>query len=65
MTPVVRRRRHLCARTQTAEFQLPPLVEIQSDSFEKFLKNGIQQTLVEISPIADYTGSYAVEFGEA
>jgi DNA-directed RNA polymerase subunit beta len=44
---------------------LPPLVEIQIDSFEKFLKNGIQQTLVEISPIEDYTGSYAVEFGDA
>jgi DNA-directed RNA polymerase subunit beta len=65
VTPIVRRRRHPYARTQTADFQLPPLVEIQLNSFEKFLNEGIQQTLTEISPIEDYTGSYAVEFGEA
>jgi DNA-directed RNA polymerase subunit beta len=65
VTPIVRRRRHPYARTQAADFQLPPLVEIQLNSFEKFLNEGIQQTLTEISPIEDYTGSYAVEFGEA
>ena len=65
MTPVVRRERHPYARLQTTEFQLPALVEIQLRSFERFLEEGIQQTLIEISPIEDYTGSYAVEFGEA
>ncbi|HEX2108531.1 MAG TPA: DNA-directed RNA polymerase subunit beta, partial [Rubrobacteraceae bacterium] len=63
MTPVVRRERHPYARTKI-DFELPNLIEIQRTSFEKFRSEGIRQTLVEISPIEDYTGSYAVEFGE-
>ena len=65
MTPIVRRERHPYARLQTTDFQLPALVEIQLRSFERFLEEGIQRTLTEISPIEDYTGSYAVEFGDA
>ncbi len=61
----MRRERRLYARTQTAEFPLPPLVEIQRDSFKKFLDGGIRRTLTDISPIEDFTGSYAVEFGES
>ena len=63
MTPVVRRKRHPYAQMQN-DFDLPNLIEIQRTSFEKFRSEGIRQTLVEISPIEDYTGSYAVEFGE-
>jgi DNA-directed RNA polymerase subunit beta len=59
----MRRKRHPYARMQT-NFELPNLIEIQRTSFEKFRNEGIRQTLVEISPIEDYTGSYAVEFGE-
>jgi len=44
---------------------LPDLVEIQLNSFQKFLDVGIQKTFTDISPIEDYTGSYAVEFGES
>jgi DNA-directed RNA polymerase subunit beta len=44
---------------------LPNLIQIQRTSFEKFRSEGIRQTLGEISPIEDYTGSYAVEFGES
>ncbi len=64
MTPIVRRQRHPYARMQT-NFALPNLIEIQRTSFEKFLNESIQRTLTDISPIEDYTGSYAVEFGEA
>jgi DNA-directed RNA polymerase subunit beta len=65
VTPVVRRKRHSYARLQQpTDFQLPDLVEIQLESFNKFLDEGIHQTLFDISPIEDYTGSYAVEFGE-
>ncbi|MDQ3965846.1 MAG: DNA-directed RNA polymerase subunit beta [Actinomycetota bacterium] len=46
------------------DFKLPNLIEIQRTSFERFLNEGIRQTLEDISPIEDYTGSYAVEFGE-
>ena len=64
MSPVVRRKRHPYARLQQTDFQLPNLVEIQLNSFQKFLDEGIRKTFTEISPIEDYTGSYAVEFGE-
>jgi DNA-directed RNA polymerase subunit beta len=64
VTPVVRRKRHPYARLQFTDFQLPDLVEIQRNSFNRFLEEGIGQTFAEISPIEDYTGSYAVEFGE-
>src|SRR5215216_5115583 len=64
VSPVVRRKRHPYARLQSTEVQLPDLVEIQLNSFQKFLDEGIQKTFTEISPIEDYTGSYAVEFGE-
>ena len=64
MSPVVRRKRHPYARLQHTDFQLPNLVEIQLNSFQKFLDEGIRKTFTEISPIEDYTGSYAVEFGE-
>ncbi|MBA2377932.1 MAG: DNA-directed RNA polymerase subunit beta [Actinomycetota bacterium] len=61
----MRRKRHSYARLQQpTDFQLPDLVEIQLESFSKFLDEGIHKTLVDISPIEDYTGSYAVEFGE-
>ncbi len=65
VTPVVRRKRHPYARLQSTEVQLPDLVEIQLNSFQKFLDAGIQKTFTDISPIEDYTGSYAVEFGES
>jgi DNA-directed RNA polymerase subunit beta len=64
VTPVVRRKRHPYARLQFTDVQLPDLVEIQRNSFGRFLEEGIRQTFAEISPIEDYTGSYAVEFGE-
>src|SRR3712207_9523430 len=64
VTPVVRRKRHPYARLQFTDFQLPDLVEIQRNSFNRFREEGIDQTFAEISPIEDYTGSYAVEFGE-
>jgi DNA-directed RNA polymerase subunit beta len=64
VTPVVRRKRHPYARLQFTDVQLPDLVEIQRNSFGRFLEKGIRQTFAEISPIEDYTGSYAVEFGE-
>src|ERR671916_3442851 len=64
VTPVVRRKRHPYARVEFTDFQLPDLVEIQRNSFNRFLEEGISRTFAEISPIEDYTGSYAVEFGE-
>jgi DNA-directed RNA polymerase subunit beta len=64
VTPIARRKRHPYARVETTEFQLPDLVEMQLSSFRRFLDDGIRQTFKEISPIEDYTGSYAVEFDD-
>ena len=64
VSPVVRRKRHPYARLQQTDFRLPNLVEIQLNSFQRFLDEGIRKTFTEISPIEDYTGSYAVQFGE-
>jgi len=43
---------------------LPNLIDIQRASFDWFLKEGLKETIDDISPIEDYTGSLAVEFGD-
>ena len=43
---------------------LPNLIDIQKASFEWFLEGGLRETINDISPIEDYTGTLAVEFGD-
>ncbi|MHB8143822.1 MAG: DNA-directed RNA polymerase subunit beta [Thermoleophilia bacterium] len=43
--------------------ELPNLIDIQKKSYEWFLSDGIRETVADISPIEDYTGTLAVEFG--
>ena len=43
---------------------LPDLIDIQKASFDWFLKDGLRETIDDISPIEDYTGTLAVEFAE-
>jgi len=43
---------------------LPNLIDIQRASFEWFLKEGLRETIDDISPIEDYTGTLAVEFAD-
>ncbi len=42
---------------------VPNLIAIQRDSFTWFLNEGLRETFQDISPIEDFTGSLAVEFG--
>ncbi len=44
--------------------EVPNLIDIQVKSFNWFLEEGLKETIQDISPIEDYTGKYAVEFGE-
>ncbi len=44
--------------------ELPNLIDIQRASFRKFMETGIREVISDISPIEDYTGTLAVEFGE-
>ncbi|HEY7379819.1 MAG TPA: DNA-directed RNA polymerase subunit beta [Gaiella sp.] len=43
---------------------LPNLIDIQKASFRWFLEEGLRETIDDISPIEDYTGTLAVEFGD-
>ena len=43
---------------------LPNLIDIQKASFHWFMEAGLRETIDDISPIEDYTGTLAVEFGE-
>ncbi|HEY2073010.1 MAG TPA: hypothetical protein VGG88_05505, partial [Gaiellaceae bacterium] len=43
---------------------LPDLIDIQKASFQWFLDEGLRETIDDISPIEDYTGTLAVEFGD-
>ncbi len=41
----------------------PDLIDIQTKSFEWFIKDGLREALLDVSPIQDYTGNLALEFG--
>jgi DNA-directed RNA polymerase subunit beta len=43
---------------------LPNLIDIQKASFDWFMQDGLRETIDDISPIEDYTGTLAVEFAE-
>ncbi len=57
------RARKSCSRIEHV-LDLPNLIDIQKASFQWFLDEGLRETIDDISPIEDYTGSLAVEFGE-
>jgi len=57
------RARHSFSRLKHV-LDLPNLIDIQRESFDWFLNEGLRETIDDISPIEDYTGSLAVEFGE-
>ena len=42
---------------------IPDLISIQKESFEWFMKDGIAGIFKDVSPIEDFTGTMAVEFG--
>ena len=42
--------------------ELPNLVEIQTKSFEWFIKEGLGEVLRDVSPITDYSGNLQIDF---
>jgi DNA-directed RNA polymerase subunit beta len=50
------------SRLGTVE-EVPDLIDIQRASFEWFLNEGLRETIDDISPIEDFTGTLAVQFG--
>ncbi len=43
---------------------VPNLIDIQLRSFAWFLNEGLRETIDDISPVEDFTGTLAVEFGK-
>ncbi|RJQ44652.1 MAG: DNA-directed RNA polymerase subunit beta [Gaiellales bacterium] len=58
----IRQRRNFSKLEKILE--VPNLIDIQKKSYEWFLDEGVRETIADISPIEDYTGTLAVEFGD-
>jgi DNA-directed RNA polymerase subunit beta len=43
---------------------IPDLIELQKDSFNWFITEGLREAFSSISPIKDFTGNLVLEFGE-
>ncbi|MGF6990991.1 DNA-directed RNA polymerase subunit beta [Lachnospiraceae bacterium PM6-15] len=47
---------------QKEVLQMPNLIEVQKDSYQWFLTEGLKEVFADISPIADYSGQLSLEF---
>jgi len=47
---------------QKEVLEMPDLIEVQKDSYQWFLDEGLKEVFDDISPIADYSGSLSLEF---
>ena len=47
---------------QKEVLQMPNLIEVQKDSYNWFLKEGLKEVFDDISPISDYSGHLSLEF---
>ena len=47
---------------QKEVLQMPNLIEVQKDSYQWFLDEGLKEVFDDISPIADYSGNLSLEF---
>ena len=47
---------------QNEVLEMPNLIEVQKDSYEWFLNEGLKEAFADISPIADYSGHLSLEF---
>ena len=45
-----------------AATEMPNLIEVQKDSYEWFLREGLNEVLHDVSPIVDHTGNLSIEF---
>ena len=42
--------------------EMPNLIEVQKNSYEWFLKEGLKEVFRDVSSITDYTGSLVLDF---
>ena len=45
-----------------AATEMPNLIEVQKDSYEWFLREGLNEVLKDVSPITDHNGNLSIEF---
>ena len=50
--------------TKRSTLELSNLLEIQKDSFDLFLKEGIKEVFEDIFPVESFSGSLSLEFGD-
>ena len=41
---------------------MPDLIEVQKNSYERFLKEDLREVLNDVSPIYDFNGNLKLEF---
>ena len=44
------------------KLEMPNLIEVQKESYEWFLTDGMREVLEDVSPLVDYTGKLFIEF---
>jgi len=44
------------------KLEMPNLIEVQKESYEWFLGDGMKEVLEDVSPLVDYTGNLFIEF---
>ena len=47
---------------QKEVLEMPNLIEVQKNSYNWFLEEGLKEVFADISPIADYSGHLSMEF---
>ena len=47
---------------QKEVLQMPNLIEVQKDSYQWFLDEGLKEAFADISPITDYSGKLSLDF---
>ncbi len=47
---------------QKEVLEMPNLIEVQKDSYNWFINEGLKEVFADISPIADYSGQLSLEF---
>ena len=47
---------------QKEVLEMPNLIEVQKDSYNWFLEEGLREVFDDISPITDYSGKLSLEF---
>ena len=49
---------------QNEVLEMPNLIEVQKNSYDWFLKEGLKEVFEDISPITDYSGHLSLEFAD-